>query len=188
MRTRLLLAGTALITGALFATTTAANAEPYPIGDPGLTSSTALVSSGGDVVLTGTGYGPNDDVSLDAVYVSALGHFGRAVPGQVRRFPVGSATANAEGEWSTTITLSQTGVVTVTATGSPSGVSLTTTVRVVADLPLEDGDGGDEGLPITGPRLTLTLALGAATIVVGVILLWVPIAVRRRGRHGGDPA
>jgi hypothetical protein len=190
MRTRLLLAGTALITGALFAATPAAQAEPYPAGDPALTSSTALVGAGGAVQLSGSGYGPNDDVSIDAVYASSLGHFGRSVPGQFRRFPVGSATANANGDWSTTITLEQTGVATITATGAPSGVQRTTIVRVVSDLPLEDGDGGggEDGLPITGTRLTTAIVLGTVTVVVGAVLLWLPIALRRRGRHSDGAA
>jgi hypothetical protein len=187
MRTRLLLAGTALITGALLTATPVAHAEPYPAGEPGLTSDTTLIATGGSVQLTGTGYGPNDDVSIDAVYISALGHLGRTAPGPLHRFPVGSTQANAEGEWSTTINLSQTGVATLTATGSPSGVVLTTTVRVVTELPLEDdGDpntGG--GLPITGTRLTTTLIIGTLAVLTGALLIWLPLANRRRGRHTG---
>jgi hypothetical protein len=187
MRTRLLLAGTALITGALLTATPVAHAEPYPAGEPGLTSSTNLITTNGTVELTGTGYGPNDDVSIDAVYASALGHLGRAAPGPIHRFPVGSAQANAEGEWSTTITLAQTGLATITATGSPSGVVQTTTVRVVTDLPLEDDGGntggGDDGLPITGTRLTTALIIGTLAVITGTLLLWLPIAHRRRTRH-----
>lgn len=189
MRTRLLLAGTALITGALLTATPVAHADPYPAGEPGLTSDTALIATGGAVQLTGTGYGANDDVSIDAVYISALGHLGRTAPGPLHRFPVGTTQANAEGEWSTTINLSQTGMATLTATGSPSGVVLSTTVRVVTELPLED-DGGNTGggLPITGTRLTTALTIGTLAVLTGALLIWLPIATRRRGRHTGPTA
>jgi hypothetical protein len=93
---------------------------------------------------------------------------------------------NANGDWSTSITLTQVGVATITSTGLESEASDTVTVTVTSALPLSD-DEGDEGgggdLPITGSSLTTAVILGSLAVVAGALLLWLPIAARRRGRH-----
>jgi len=182
MRFRLLLVGTALTATAILAAPTTASAEPYPAGSPDITVPTATVSEGGDLTVTGTGFGANEEVALDVVYAEALGSGGTMFTvAYVRRAPVTTVTANAQGAWSASITLTQAGTATITATGQTTGVVQTTSVRVLGGLPQSD-EGDDDELPITGPGLTAAFAIGTLAVVTGAVLLWLPIAVRRRSR------
>jgi hypothetical protein len=184
MRTGILAMGAAVVISAALAAPGVAAAEPYPAGAVQLTTSAATVPPGGAVELNGTGYGDTEDVDIDVVYAEALGRLGRSAPRAGALFDiVATVGTNADGDWSTSITLTQTGVATITATGQESGVSDTVTVTVAGDLPLSDdeGDGGD-GLPITGSSLTTAIVVGAVAVIAGALLLWLPIAARRRGR------
>jgi hypothetical protein len=191
MRFRLMLVGTALTATAtaILAAPTTASAEPYPAGSPDITVPTATVSEGGALTVSGTGFGANEEVVIDVVYAEALrgdggGMFtvayirpGLDLVGTVRRAPIATVTANAQGAWSASITLTQAGVATITATGQTTGAVQTTSVTVLSGLP--QSDEGDE-LPITGPGLTAAFAIGTLAVVTGAVLLWLPIAVRRR--------
>jgi hypothetical protein len=188
MRTRLLLTGIAVTVGVALSAPGAALAEPYPLGAPDLAVSAATVSAGGSVELTGQGYGAEETVNIDVVYAAALGGPSSGLAHAAFALaPVASTQTDAEGNWSTTITLTQAGVATITATGAESGVSQTQTVRVLGELPLEDSEDSEDGggLPITGPRLTTAIVLGTVTVIAGALLLWVPIAIRRRSRTSG---
>src|SRR5688572_3299021 len=163
MRTGILAMGAAVVISAALAAPGVAAAEPYPAGAVQLTASATTVAPGGAVELNGTGYGATEDVDIDVVYAGALGRLGRSAPLAAARFDiVATVGTNAEGDWSTSITLSQAGVATITATGQESGVSQTLTVTVDADLALtdEEGDGGGD-LPITGSSLTTAIVVGA---------------------------
>jgi hypothetical protein len=184
MRTGMLVLAAAVTISAAIAAPGVAVAEPYPAGAVQLTTSAGTVAPGGAVDLNGTGYGANEDVDIDVVYAEALGRLGRSAPRAGALFDiVATVGTNADGDWSTSITLTQTGVATITATGQESGVSDTVTVTVAGDLPLTDdeGDGGD--LPITGSSLTTAIVVGSLAVIAGALLLWLPIAARRRGRH-----
>jgi len=187
MRIRALLVPAVLALGGALIVPAAAYADPYPAGDPDVTVPTATVADEGSLELTGTGYGANETVEIDVTYAEALGrpaNGGFVSAAFTRLTVVKTVDADADGNWTTSITLTQVGVATVTATGTETGVSQTVTVTVLSDLPLSDDE---DGLPITGSRLTVAILLGTVTVVAGAILLWVPIALRRRARHtSGD--
>jgi hypothetical protein len=179
--------GAAVIISAALAPGVAA-AEPYPAGAVQMTVSAGAVAPGGAVEVSGTGYGASEDVEIDVVYAEAMGRLGRSAPGAAARFDVvATVGTDANGDWSTSITLTQAGVATITSTGLESGASDTLTVTVDADLALTDDEGDDGGdLPITGSSLTTAVVLGVVAVIGGALLLWLPIAARRRGRHAAN--
>jgi hypothetical protein len=176
--------GAAVMISAALAAPGVAAAEPYPAGAVQLTVSAGTVTEGGSVALNGTGYGAEEDVTIDVVYAEALGRLGRSAPraGALMEV-VATVGTDTNGDWSTSITLTQIGVATITATGLESEATDTVTVTVTSDLPLTDDEEGDDALPITGSSLTTAIVLGSLAVVAGALLLWLPIAARRRGRH-----
>jgi hypothetical protein len=189
MRTGFLAMGAALAIGAALASPGVAVAEPYPAGAVQMTVSAGSVAAGGAIQVSGTGYGANEDVTIDVVYAEALGRLGRSAPRAGALDIVATVGTDSNGDWSTSITLTQVGVATITSTGLESGVSETATVTVGDGLPLTDdetGDGGgdgDDALPITGSRLSTAILIGSLAVITGALLLWLPFAARRRGRH-----
>ena len=177
--------GAAVVISAALAAPGVAAADPYPAGAVETVVSTAAVAPGGAVELSGTGYGANEEVTIDVVYAEALGRLGRSAHRAAARMDIVATTStDSNGDWSTSITLTQAGVATITTTGLESGVSETLTVTVDADLALTDDEEGDVGdLPITGSSLTTAIVLGSLAVIGGALLLWLPIAARRRGRH-----
>jgi LPXTG-motif cell wall-anchored protein len=156
---------------------TAASADEYPPPPPTLTATPGTVIVGSTVTVTGTNYGPNDLVTL---FVSTDANAAPA-PADAEYVPVAYSAAarvqvqaDANGSFTTFLTLHQVGLATITGVGSPSGRSASTTVRV---LPLA------KGLPVTGPSTNYAgLALaGSAVAAVGVLLL--VLARSRRQRH-----
>lgn len=190
MRTGILAVGAAITISAALVAPGVAAAEPYPAGEVQTTVSAGTVAPGGAVELGGSGYGANEDVTIDVVYAEALGRLGRSAPHAVMRLDiVATVGTNANGDWSASITLTQPGVATITSTGLESGVSDTTTVTVTGDLPLTDEGGDkDDALPITGSRLTTAIVIGTLAVIAGALMLWLPIAARRRSRHSDSAA
>jgi hypothetical protein len=84
--------------------------------------------------------------------------------------------ADGTGAFSTSVTLTQVGVATITATGAPSGLSASASVRVLA---------AGAAMPVTGDSTFLSLALiGSALIATGVIIA---VLARSRRRRPADP-
>jgi len=162
-----------------------ASADPYPAGVVDMTVSEGAVAAGDAVEVSGTGFGANEIVDITVVYANALGHLGRSAPrAPTLRRALATATTDANGNWSTTLTLTEPGVATITAVGRESGATQTSTVTVAGEEALTDEEQGDSGaLPITGSRLTAAIVIGAAAVIAGAFLLWLPFAVRRRSRH-----
>jgi hypothetical protein len=156
---------------------TAASAEEYPPKAPVLTATPGTVLAGSTVEVNGNHYGPNDLVTLfvntdvnaapapDAVYVPVAYSAVAAVQVQ----------ADANGSFTTFLTLHTPGLAYITGVGDPSGLSATTTVRV---LPV-----GKKGLPVTGTSTNYAgLALaGSGVAAIGVLLM--VLARSRRQRH-----
>ncbi len=165
-------------------------AQPYPIGTPDITLSSGTVVVGNTVVLNGQHFGANDLVSIDATFLStamqaptgrsggepaqvAIAPVAYTVPQMVPRAFVKSVRADANGNFTTTLVFDQAGVVRITATGDPSGVSLSLLLTILpagAALPITGDGGGILGM----------ILIGAAVVAAGAVLVFV--TRRRRAR------
>jgi LPXTG cell wall anchor motif len=159
-----------------------------PGGSKGLTVSESTLSPGERFTISGDGAEPGASVTFRLTWASsALGAGGQVVaagPGLAHAVAavrpqaqgsvsLGSTTANAEGEYSATLTIpagTDPGIYTLTAS-SGGEILAAATIRVVA--------ASAGGLPFTGTDVGPGLAVGASLIVAGGLLL---VAVRRRRR------
>jgi hypothetical protein len=166
-----------------------AHAQPYPPATSGLTVSESTVSPGERFTVAGDGAEPGATVTFKLTPTnSAAGAGSRVVaagPGLARAMAavrpqaqssisLGSTTANADGEFSATLTVpagTDPGVYTLTAS-SGGEILAVVTIRVAAA-------SSAGGLPFTGSDVGPGLAVGAILIVAGGLLL---LAVRRRRR------
>jgi hypothetical protein len=176
-------AGLTLIAGPAFAQ----EDEEYPPTSDKLTVSESTLSPGESFTVSGDGAEPGATVTftLKRSSSSALGAnralaagpgLGRMVaavqPQAQSSVPLGSTTADADGEFSATLTIpsgTDPGVYTVTAT-SGGDVLAVVTIRVVAA-------GGVGDLPFTGGNVLPGLVIGATLIVAGGLLL---LSLKRR--------
>jgi hypothetical protein len=176
-------AGLTLIAGPSFAQ----EDEEYPPTSDKLTVSESTLSPGESFTVSGDGAEPGATVTftLKRSSSSALGTnralaagpgLGQLVapvrPQAQSSVPLGSTTADADGEFSATLTIpsgTDPGVYTVTAT-SGGDVLAVVTIRVVAA-------GGVGDLPFTGGNVLPGLAIGATLIVAGGLLL---LSLKRR--------
>jgi LPXTG-motif cell wall-anchored protein len=172
---RILVLGLGIAVSAIPAATAAA-AQPYPIVAPNLTVSPTTVTVGGTVTVSGTGFEPNESVDVTVTYrAAALGHIGRAAHAGLPMARAVVVTADASGNFTTDVTLTQVGTAVITATGLTSGASASATVTVLA---------GGEALPITGDNGTtlLILLIGSAVLASGLVLV-VLTRSRRKPSH-----
>ncbi|PRY27916.1 hypothetical protein [Pseudosporangium ferrugineum] len=149
---------------AIFLGSTAAQADPYPVGPPAAGVSDGSVSTGSSVRFSGRGFGAGELVRI-------------TVNGKV----VGTVRASADGTFSTVVKLAGLdGDVVLSAAGVESGVVVNANVRVNAG---ESGGGGEDAddvnagdaLPTTGPSigdLAKYVYGGTAAIMLGTGLLW----------------
>jgi LPXTG-motif cell wall-anchored protein len=205
------------LTGGLFglviaaaAPMTAASAAPsYPVDETGgLTVSATVVTVGSTITVSGGGYAANTPVTVTtstapqgfAPLTGGLGSFRSATAG-VQRLAAAAAVVNADGSgaFSASVTLTELGLATITASGlNPSGGTRTLigTVQVVAaggggvggdgdgDGDGASGVGGNGSLPDTGASVLLPVTLGAILLLGGAGL----VAVVRRRKHGDATA
>ncbi|MFI9639711.1 hypothetical protein ACIG87_06530 [Micromonospora sp. NPDC051925] len=176
------------------ADTTATPQPPpdYPPTTPSLTVSPPTIILGETVVLTGTGFGPNETVDID-VTVAPLA---ASVPGQAparrsdgttvamvrvdnsqpqpapRHF---TAQTDANGRFTVSYRPSDVGRLTFTATGRTSGRTASATLTV---LPKK------HHLPVTGDNLSTPLKVGGGLVGAGVVLMLSALVWRRRHRFG----
>jgi LPXTG-motif cell wall-anchored protein len=158
----------ALLVGMLILVPTPALARPadYPAPSPDLTVDHASVSSGGSVGVAGV-VAPRDTVTITVCYN------GRDCS------VVDIVTANGSGVFSVAFRLTRPGTATVTAVGEPSGHTAVTTVLV---LSTDNSDTDTIGLPRTGMSLTPLLGVAGGALLVGLVLLLLVAALRRRAR------
>lgn len=160
-----------VVAGAAFIAAPAANAAPYPAGEPAGSVSDGTVVPGEQFFFTGDGFLPGETVSITITYAN-----GNSVTEEV--------TAAADGTFSLPITPSGTGTITLSATGLTSGVVVTSSVQVLGDA---TDDGDDVALPVTGSSgRTLAIAIygGVGAIVAGAAMLWLTTMRRRRAGAG----
>jgi hypothetical protein len=161
--------------------------EAYPPDTDQLTVSESTVSPGESFTISGDGAEPGATVTFTLKRSSSsalganralaagpgLGQLVAAVRPQAQSsVPLGSTTADADGEFSATLTIpsgTDPGVYTVTAT-SGGDVLAVVTIRVVAA-------GGVGDLPFTGGNVLPGLVIGATLIVAGGLLL---LSLKRR--------
>ncbi|KOX04722.1 hypothetical protein ACPXB1_10765 [Micromonospora sp. DT68] len=156
-----------------------------------LTVNRPTIYLGETVVLTGTGFGPNETVDI-TVTVTPLA---APAPGQaparrsdgstVAMAPVAyqasaplnfTARTNAQGRFTKSYRPSVTGLLTFTATGRESGRTATAELRVLHKK---------QPLPVTGDSMGTPMKLGGGLVGAGAIMLLLTLAWRRRQRFGG---
>jgi hypothetical protein len=175
-------AGLTLIAGPAFAQ----EDEEYPPTSDKLTVSESTLSPGESFTVSGDGAEPGATVTFTLKRSSSsalganralaagpgLGLVAAVQPQAQSSVPLGSTTADADGEFSATLTIpsgTDPGVYTVTAT-SGGDVLAVVTIRVVAA-------GGVGDLPFTGGNVLPGLVIGATLIVAGGLLL---LSLKRR--------
>ncbi|MET4003010.1 LPXTG-motif cell wall-anchored protein [Arthrobacter sp. UYCu511] len=183
----------------------AAPSDSYPAGPPSSNVSTGTVVPGEAVIFAGSGFKPGEIIDITVVQTSpvaggALGSMGGGVSASVPMIikPAAPAptttTADANGGFSTAITLDQTGTYTLTATGRESGVTVSQVVKVVADNGAGAGGNGsgndaagnnDGGLASTGIDSSVLIwslvGVGALGAGVGTV-----VVSRRRNRESAN--
>jgi hypothetical protein len=158
----------------------------YPPSSDSLTVSESTVSPGESFTVSGDGAKPGATVTFKMKRSSSalgsnrslaagpgLASLAAAIRAQAQSsIPLGSTTANGDGEYSATLTVpsgTDPGVYTVTA-ASGGAVWAVVTIRVAAATGIGD-------LPFTGGNVLPGLAIGATLIVAGGLLL---LSLRRR--------
>lgn len=172
----------AFVTAGALATMTSspAAAQPQPSYPPQpsvLTLSDSTVVVGGNLTLTGQGYGPNEIVDITFSQQSAAAgrvavrqDTGATVAMVPVAFPSGlTATTDANGRHQSTFQADRVGVWRITATGRISGVSASVLLTVVS-----------RQLPVTGSQLGQQLGIGAGLLLLGVVVVLLTVVRRRR--------
>ena len=156
----------------------AANAvDRYPAPAPGVVSD-ATVAPGVTVTFGGSGFTPGEAIRVDVDYSNTpLVVPGTGINGVIILAELISSfttTADAQGVFSTPVTLGEAGTYTLTATGLTSGKTVTSVVSVdtaFANDGSGSGDGdsnGDDGLADTGADSSMLLWGAAGILVLGV--------------------
>ncbi|MFF5180772.1 hypothetical protein ACFY2Q_22315 [Micromonospora sp. NPDC000316] len=173
------------------ATTDPPQPPPYTPQLASLTVNRPTIYLGETVVLTGTGFGPNETVDI-TVTVTPLA---APAPGQaparrsdgsiVAMAPVAyqasapltvTARTNGQGRFTKSYRPSVTGQLTFTATGRESARTDTADLRVLHKK---------QPLPVTGDSIGTPMKLGGGLVGAGAIMLLLTLAWRRRQRFGG---
>jgi LPXTG-motif cell wall-anchored protein len=153
----------------------AAAAEEYPPPPPALTANPGTIFVGNTTTVTGVNYGPNDLVTLTITYQTNAA----PAPAGAEYVPVSyvarqQVQADANGSFTTIVRLTTPGLAIITGTGSPSGRTASTSVRV---LPL------GSSLPVTGSSTNYAgIALAGSAVAAAGVLLMVLARSRRQRR------
>jgi hypothetical protein len=164
----------------------------YPAQGPMLTLSSGSVNVGGTVIVTGRGFQSGESVDISVTYAAgshALGGSGGPVaqPAALTlRHSVGHtvtaahALATNNGQFSTKISLTQTGNATVTATGAQSHLNLTANVMVLSPT---NAGGASKSTKSWFPLSRVELLI----LLLALIALLVPVGFTR-WRRSRKPA
>ncbi|MBG6065740.1 MULTISPECIES: hypothetical protein [Micromonospora] len=173
------------------ATTDPPQPPPYPPAAASLTVNRPTIFLGETVLLTGTGFGPNETVDISVTVTPLAAPAGGQAPARrsdgstVAMTPVAyqasaplnfTAYTNAQGRFTKSYKPSVTGLLTFTATGRESGRTATTELRVLHKK---------QPLPVTGDSLGTPMKLGGGLVGAGAVMLLLTLAWRRRQRFGG---
>jgi LPXTG-motif cell wall-anchored protein len=218
MGIRRALAGAVLgLAGSVLLALPAAAAAPAPYGPaptPGsLGTSTTNVGVGGVVVISGNGFAPGTTITINITVVNGFGRIqldsgpapmGRLLTAGTTRAASSvqgfaallTVNADANGAFTASVRLTETGTNVITASGlDPNGNlrTLTTTVFVTgggnggngSGNGSGNGKGDSEALPNTGADLKLPIILGGALVLLGSGAI---VAGRKRKQHTGAAA
>ncbi|MFG1841352.1 hypothetical protein [Micromonospora sp. NPDC049175] len=173
------------------ATTDPPQPPPYPPAAASLTVNRPTIFLGETVVLTGTGFGPNETVDIVVTVAPLAAPAGGQAPARrsdgstVAMVPVAyqasapltfTAYTDAQGRFTKSYKPSVTGHLTFTATGRESGRSASTELRVLHKK---------QPLPVTGDSIGTPMKLGGGLVGAGAVMLLLTLAWRRRQRLGG---
>lgn len=173
------------------ATTGTPQPPPYPPAVASLTVNRPTIFLGETVVLTGTGFGPNETVDISVTVTPLAAPAARNAPARrsdgttVAMAPVAyqasaplnfTAYTDAQGRFTKSYKPSVTGLLTFTATGRESGRTASTELRVLHRK---------QPLPVTGDSIGTPMKLGGGLVGAGAIMLLLTLAWRRRQRFGG---
>ncbi|CCH18787.1 hypothetical protein [Micromonospora lupini] len=173
------------------ATTDPPQPPPYPPTAASLTVNRPTIYLGETVILTGTGFGPNETVDITVTVAPFAAPAGGQAPARrsdgttVAMAPVAfqasaplhfTAFTNAQGSFTKSYKPSVTGHLTFTATGRESGRTATAELRVLHKK---------QPLPVTGDSIGTPIKLGGGLVGAGAIMLLLTLAWRRRQRFGG---
>lgn len=182
---RKLAALVALATAALFVSAGSASAEYTPTTESGTTSQSTVTDGGVvDFSYTGGDFLPGTPITISVSYTGSNVGGGRGSSGLLlapRTGVVGSTTASASGNFSTTVKLTEPGLATLTASGAARDggtLNVVTQVRVLAAAGSSAGVGG-AALPRTGSDIGTQLWIGAGLLALGVGLVGGTVARRR---------
>ncbi|MCF0097208.1 hypothetical protein [Micromonospora sp. MH99] len=173
------------------ATTDPPQPPPYPPTAASLTVNRPTIYLGETVILTGTGFGPNETVDITVTVTPQAAPAAGKAPARrsdgttVAMAPVAyqasaplhfTAYTNAQGRFTKSYKPSVTGLLTFTATGRESGRTATAELRVLHRK---------QPLPVTGDSIGTPMKLGGGLVGAGAIMLLLTLAWRRRQRFGG---
>ena len=165
----------------------AANAvESYPAPVPGGVND-ATVAPGATVTFSGSDFIPGEAIRVDVDYsntpvvVPGAGVNGVIILAELVNSFI--TTADAQGGFSTPVTLGEAGTYTLTATGLQSGKVVTATVEVDPSFAEGAGNGGADnnegGLANTGADSAMLLWGAAGIVAVGAGVASVAVARRK---------
>jgi len=171
-----------------FAGASAATANEYPAPPAGTTGtvSAAVVAPGGTVAFSGGGFTPGEIIDITVTYsnnpntVAGTGVNGLIILNQ--RVAALTATAAADGTFSTNVQLGEAGTYTLTAVGRDSRRTVTATVT--ADPAAATGAGNtagtEAGLADTGADSTMLLWGAAGALALGAGVVSITVARRKK--------
>ncbi|MEU4335130.1 hypothetical protein AB0F59_10920 [Micromonospora lupini] len=173
------------------ATTDPPQPPPYVPAPPSLTVNRPTIYLGETVILTGTGFGPNETVDITVTVTPFAAPAADQAPARrsdgttVAMAPVAyqasaplqfTAYTDAQGRFTKSYKPSVTGHLTFTATGRESGRTATAELRVLHKK---------QPLPVTGDSIGTPIKLGGGLVGAGAVMLLLTLAWRRRQRFGG---
>lgn len=158
----------------------------YPAQGPMLTLSAGSVNLGGSVIVTGRGFQSGESVDISVTYPAGSHALGSGGPGGPsvqpaafslrhsvgRTVTAAHALATQDGQFSTKISLTQSGNATVTATGEQSHLNLTAKVMVLSPTNGGVSKSTKSGLPLSHVELLILFLALIALLVPAFIALW----------------
>jgi hypothetical protein len=147
-----------------------------PVTSPALTLSSDKVRAGGAVTITGTGYPVGEGVTIEL-------HSAPVV--------LGSATVDAEGGFTVTITIpaaTTTGAHRIIATATPSGARAEAALSVTGAASSGNGNGTDRSRSLASTGATGTGPMATGVIVLLLVGAGLLLAMRHRRESGSTSA
>jgi hypothetical protein len=171
----------------------ASSPTTYEAVNVSLVVSSGSVTAGGHVTVSGSGFAPNEPVDLSVSYGSqpkAAGSVEKsgyviATAGFVRQQQPTQVGADGAGAFSHVLALSQAGMATITATGTISQRSSSSTVNVLSHAAATVGSSHNAGTPHKKLLTTTTLTLAAAVPLLLFVAFRIFTVLRRRHSRSG---